>query len=54
MSKTLQRVLISIVMILVYVSLLSLGDQGKFIYTLIGNFAVGWLIWELADNIIGK
>jgi hypothetical protein len=54
MSKNLQRNLISVMLIIGYVTLGLLGENGKLVYELLGNFAVGWLIWDLADNIVGK
>ncbi len=54
MSKNLQRILISIMLIIGYVTLGLLGENGLMLHDLLGNFAVGWLIWDLADNIVGK
>ena len=53
MSKNLQRILISVMLIIGYVTLGLLGETGKMVYTLLGNFAVGWLVWEIAAGIVG-
>jgi hypothetical protein len=53
MSKNLQRILISVMLIIGYVTLGLLGENGLALHDLLGNFAVGWVVWEIATGIVG-
>ena len=52
MSTNLQRILVAVILIIGYMSLGALGEGGGMVHDLLGNFAVGWLIWDLAAGIV--
>ena len=52
MSTRLKQILLAVLLIVAYVSIGQLGETGKMVYTLLGNFAVGWLVMDIAKAII--
>ena len=52
MSTNLQRILVAVILIIGYMSLSAFGEGGSMVHDLLGNFAVGWLVWEIAAGIV--
>lgn len=52
MSTRLKQISLAVLLIVAYVSIGICGETGKMVYTLIGNFAVGWLVMDVAKAII--
>jgi hypothetical protein len=52
MSTNLQRILVAVILIIGYMSLSAFGEGGSMVHDLLGNFAVGWLVWDLAAGIV--
>ena len=52
MSTNLQRILVAVILIIGYMSLSAFGEGASMVHDLIGNFAVGWLVWDLAAGIV--
>ena len=52
MSIYVQRILVAVILIIGYMSLSAFGEGGSIVHDLLGNFAVGWLVWDLAAGIV--
>jgi len=52
MNTRIQRLVLAVLLIIGYVAIGYCGEVGKVINGLLGNFAVGWLVMDIAKAII--
>ena len=52
MNLRTKQVVLAVLLIIGYIAIGECGDVGKMINGLLGNFAVGWLVMDIAKAII--